>query len=111
MHGAHSGGCHDPGQANEPRHVRDTRPRPADRLFHPGRRLALAERENGRAYLATKVGDLAVQLEKGDHARCAKIAFQVAPGTDFDDIRRGIEAEGVRCQARNDADPRRAARW
>jgi catechol 2,3-dioxygenase-like lactoylglutathione lyase family enzyme len=67
--------------------------------------LALAERENGRAYLATKVGDLAVQLEKGDHARCAKIAFQVAPDTEFDDIRRGLEAEGVRCEPRNDACP------
>jgi catechol 2,3-dioxygenase-like lactoylglutathione lyase family enzyme len=67
--------------------------------------LALAERENGRAYLATKVGDLAVQLEKGDRAQCAKIAFQVAPDTEFDDIRRGLEAEGVRCQPRNDAIP------
>ena len=67
--------------------------------------LALAERENGRAYLATKVGDLAVQLEKGDQAQCAKIAFQVAPDADMDEIRRGIEAEGVRCQPRNDAIP------
>ena len=67
--------------------------------------LALAERENGRAYLATKLGDLAVQLEKGDHARCARLAFQVAPDTEFDDIRRGIEAEGMRCQTRNDPSP------
>jgi catechol 2,3-dioxygenase-like lactoylglutathione lyase family enzyme len=67
--------------------------------------LALAERENGRAYLATKVGDLAVQLVKGDHSRCAKIAFQAAPGTSIEDIRRGIEAEGVRCETRNDATP------
>lgn len=67
--------------------------------------LALAERENGRAYLATKVGDLAVQLEKGDRAHCAKIAFQVAPDTEFDDIRRGLAAEGVRSEPRNDAIP------
>ena len=67
--------------------------------------LALVERENGRAYLATKVGDLAVQLAKGDHARCARIAFQVAPDTEFDDIRRGLEAEGVRCQVQNDPSP------
>jgi catechol 2,3-dioxygenase-like lactoylglutathione lyase family enzyme len=67
--------------------------------------LALAERENGRAFLATKVGDLAVTLEKGDHARCAKIAFQVAPGTSIEDVRRGIEAEGVRCETRNDPTP------
>jgi len=67
--------------------------------------LVLAERENGRAYLSTKVGDLVVQLEKGDHAHCAKIAMQVAPETPFDDIRKGLEAEGVRCQPRNDAIP------
>jgi catechol 2,3-dioxygenase-like lactoylglutathione lyase family enzyme len=67
--------------------------------------LALVERENGRAYLATKVGDLAVQLEKADQARCARIAFQVAPESEFDDIRRGLEAEGVRCQPRNDPSP------
>ena len=67
--------------------------------------LVLAERENGRAFLATKVGDLVVQLEKGDHARCARLAFQVAPDTEFDDIRRGVEAEGVRCEMRNDPTP------
>ena len=67
--------------------------------------LVLAEREKDRAFLATKVGDLAIQLEKGDHARCARIAFQVAPDTEFDDIRRGVEAEGLRCEARNDPSP------
>jgi catechol 2,3-dioxygenase-like lactoylglutathione lyase family enzyme len=67
--------------------------------------LVLAERENGRAYLATKLGDLVVQLEKGDHARCVRLAFQVSPETEFDDIRRGIEAEGLRCQTRNDPSP------
>src|SRR5579862_1354708 len=64
--------------------------------------LVLAERENGRAYLATKLGDLVVQLESGGQARCARLAFQVAPETDFNDIRGGIEAEGLRCDARND---------
>ena len=72
--------------------------------------LALAERENGRAFLATKLGDLAVQLEKGEHARCSRLAFQVAPETEFDDIRRGIEAEGMRCQTRNDPTPESRAR-
>src|ERR1700757_4171187 len=48
--------------------------------------LVLAERENGRAYLATKLGDLVVQLEKGGEARCARLAFQ-APDGALDDIR------------------------
>jgi catechol 2,3-dioxygenase-like lactoylglutathione lyase family enzyme len=67
--------------------------------------LTIAARENGRAHLATKVGDLAVQLEKGSQAKCARIAFQVDPQTPFDDIRKGIEAEGVRCEVKNDAAP------
>lgn len=67
--------------------------------------LVVAERENGHAYLATKLGDLAVQLETGERAQCSRLAFQVAPGTDFKDIRSGIEAEGLRCEARNDPAP------
>ena len=67
--------------------------------------LVLAERENGRAYLATKLGDLVVQLETGEQARCRRLAFQVAPDLDFNDIRSGIEAEGLRCQSRNDPAP------
>jgi catechol 2,3-dioxygenase-like lactoylglutathione lyase family enzyme len=67
--------------------------------------LAPAGRENGRAYFATKVGDLAVQLEKGSAARCARIAFQVDPQTDFADIRKGLEAEGVTPKERNDSAP------
>src|SRR5262245_21795592 len=64
--------------------------------------LVLAERENGRAYLATKVGDLAVQLEQGDASRCARLAFQAAPGSDIDALRKSVEAEGLRCEMRND---------
>lgn len=67
--------------------------------------LVLAERVNGRAYLATKLGDLVVQLEKGETSRCARLALQVAPETDFNDIRKGIEAENLRCETRNDTSP------
>ena len=67
--------------------------------------LAVAARENGRAHLATKVGDLVVQLDKGSAARCTKLSFQVDPDTAFGDIRKGLEAEGVRCEARNDSAP------
>jgi catechol 2,3-dioxygenase-like lactoylglutathione lyase family enzyme len=67
--------------------------------------LVLAGRENGRAFLATKVGDLVVQLEEGDASRCARLAFQAAPDADLDELRRGIEAENLRCEMRNDASP------
>jgi catechol 2,3-dioxygenase-like lactoylglutathione lyase family enzyme len=67
--------------------------------------LVLAERVNGRVYLATKLGHLVVQLEAGNAARCARLAFQVDPETDFKDIQKGVEAEGLRCQSRNDPAP------
>jgi len=67
--------------------------------------LPLAQRENGRAFLTTRQGDLAVTLEKAAEARCAGLSFQVAPETPVDDIRRGLEAEGLRCELRNDPSP------
>jgi catechol 2,3-dioxygenase-like lactoylglutathione lyase family enzyme len=67
--------------------------------------LVPAERQNGRAFLATKLGDLAVVLEKGTEAKCARISFQAAAATDFDHLRRGLEAEGVRCDMRSDPCP------
>jgi catechol 2,3-dioxygenase-like lactoylglutathione lyase family enzyme len=67
--------------------------------------LQEAGRENGHVYLATKVGDLAVKLEKAGEARCAKIAFQVDPKTDLADIRKGLEAEGVKPKESNDVAP------
>ena len=47
--------------------------------------LQEAGRENGTAFLATKVGDIVVRVEKGSEARCARIAFQVDPATDLGD--------------------------
>jgi len=67
--------------------------------------LLLAERVNGRAFLATKVGDLAVVLEQGERARCAGLAFQVAPETELADMQRGLERENLRGEARHDPAP------
>ena len=41
--------------------------------------LVVAAREKDRALLATKLGQLVVQLKRADEPRCAKLAFQVAP--------------------------------
>src|SRR3979409_918492 len=67
--------------------------------------LVLAERDGMRAYLATRVGDLAVQREKGDASRCSRLSFQAAPGTDFGELRRGLAAEGLRCELRGEPNP------
>ena len=39
--------------------------------------LVLAEREKGRAFLATKTGVLVVQLEQSDRAHCSRLSFEV----------------------------------
>ena len=65
--------------------------------------LTVAARENGRAQMATKVGDLVVTLAKADQARCAGLSFQVDPDTEFGDIKKGLEAEGVRCETGSQA--------
>jgi catechol 2,3-dioxygenase-like lactoylglutathione lyase family enzyme len=67
--------------------------------------LALAHRENGRAFLVTKLGDLAVQLERGEASRCTGLAFQAAPDSDFAAMRRTLDAEGIACDLRNDPCP------
>ena len=67
--------------------------------------LVLAERENGRAYLATKLGDLVVQLETASKHAVADWHSRSRRRLDFNDIRSGIEAEGLRCQSRNDPAP------
>src|SRR5260370_38271273 len=67
--------------------------------------LVPAEKANGRAYLATRGGDLVVQLEKRSEARCARTSFQAAPETDFNQLRPGLEAEARRCEPRDDPSP------
>ena len=67
--------------------------------------LQEAGRENGTAFLATKVGDIVLRVKKGSEARCARIAFQVDPASDLADIRKGLEAEGIKPKASTDATP------
>ncbi len=67
--------------------------------------LVLAEREKDRAFLTTKIGQLAVELNKGDAERCAMLSFEVAPDCDFGVLARELEQEGVRSELRNDSVP------
>jgi catechol 2,3-dioxygenase-like lactoylglutathione lyase family enzyme len=67
--------------------------------------LILAERENGRAFLASKVGQLAVELDHGEAERCAALSFEVAPETDFAAVARELEKDGIKAELRNDSVP------
>jgi catechol 2,3-dioxygenase-like lactoylglutathione lyase family enzyme len=67
--------------------------------------LVLAEREPGRAFLASKTGLLTVALEQAEHARCTRLSFEVAPGSDFAALAKNLAAEGITSELRNDAVP------
>ena len=45
--------------------------------------LTLAEREPGRAFLATKIGQVVVELNEASNAQCTGLSFEVAPDSDF----------------------------
>ena len=67
--------------------------------------LVLAEREKDRAFLATKIGQLVIELNKADRAHCIKLAFEVAPNSDFGELARELSKDGVRSELRNDSIP------
>jgi catechol 2,3-dioxygenase-like lactoylglutathione lyase family enzyme len=67
--------------------------------------LVVAEREKDRAFLATKIGQLVIELNKADRAHCIKLAFEVAPNSDFGELARELSKDGVRSELRNDSIP------
>jgi catechol 2,3-dioxygenase-like lactoylglutathione lyase family enzyme len=67
--------------------------------------LVLAAKEGSRAFLATKLGQLVVELTQADAPRCTKLSFEVAPGTDFHEAQRDLAAIGVDSELRGDAAP------
>src|SRR4029078_7331132 len=58
--------------------------------------LIVAEREKDRAFLASKVGPPAIQLNNADRAHCIKLSFEVAPNSDFGELARELSKDGVR---------------
>jgi catechol 2,3-dioxygenase-like lactoylglutathione lyase family enzyme len=67
--------------------------------------LTLAAQEKDHAYLGSKVGHLAVQLDRAAAPRCSKLSFEVAPDTDFAAVMRELSAEGIKSEMRTDAIP------
>jgi catechol 2,3-dioxygenase-like lactoylglutathione lyase family enzyme len=67
--------------------------------------LVLANQEKNRAFLATKVGQLVVELQQAETAACTKLSFEVAPDTNFKDLSRQLSNEGIRSELRSDSLP------
>jgi catechol 2,3-dioxygenase-like lactoylglutathione lyase family enzyme len=67
--------------------------------------LVLVAREKNRAFLATKIGQLIVELDRGDQPRCIKLAFEVSPNADFNELARELAKDGIRSEQRSDGLP------
>jgi catechol 2,3-dioxygenase-like lactoylglutathione lyase family enzyme len=67
--------------------------------------LSLAGRDGKRAFLATRTGQLAVELQQGSQSKCLKLAFEVPSAAEFVDIRRELQTHGVASEERNDSVP------
>jgi len=67
--------------------------------------LSLVGRERDRAFLATRSGQLAVELTRGPRAQCLKLSFEVPASADFAEIRRELQSHGVASEERSDSVP------
>jgi catechol-2,3-dioxygenase len=57
--------------------------------------LTLTERDKRRAFLSTPLGQQAVVLERSNHARCMKIAFEVDAANDLTAIAKALSAKNI----------------
>ena len=67
--------------------------------------LVLIGREKGRAFFATKVGQLAIELQEAAQPRCSRLSFEVAPNADLTDLQKNLAGHGVPSQLRSDSIP------
>jgi catechol-2,3-dioxygenase len=61
--------------------------------------LSLAGREDKRAFLATKIGQLAIELHQGTQARCSKLSFEVRSRCRLRRLRRELQKHGVAAES------------
>jgi catechol 2,3-dioxygenase-like lactoylglutathione lyase family enzyme len=67
--------------------------------------LVLISRNRDQAFLSTRMGQLAVELNRGAQARCTKLAFEIAPDCDFVDAARQLSQHGLKPEQRSDSTP------
>ena len=66
--------------------------------------LSLVGREKDAVYL-TSVHDHSVVLRQGSEARCARIAFQIAPEDDLNAFEKQIAGHGIKTERKKDPEP------
>ncbi len=72
-----------------------------------GFRLADRSKDRGkdRAILTTRLGEEVLVLEAGASARCSKLAFQLGPNDDLEEVAAQLLPKGIRCEPRRDVTP------
>jgi catechol 2,3-dioxygenase-like lactoylglutathione lyase family enzyme len=67
--------------------------------------LQLIERDKTSAFLATREGLETICLEKGDKPELARLAFQVAPGSDLKELSARLGKAGIESERRSGISP------
>ena len=57
------------------------------------------------AYLVTRVGQIALHLQKGATTRCTRVSFQIAPKVQIAELQAKLKSVGVESDLRSDAVP------
>ena len=65
--------------------------------------LSLVAREANRAFLATRTGQLAIELTKASRPACTKLSFEVPAHADFAGISRELQSHGVASEERSNS--------
>ncbi len=67
--------------------------------------LSVIERGRDRAFLASKQGLEAIELVRGEPGHLTRLSFQIAPGTDLNDVVRQLREKGIKCERRTGISP------
>ncbi len=67
--------------------------------------LRVIAREKDRVFLACRTGLEAIALERGSEVALKRLAFQVAPGSDFSSLARELEKFGIKSERRSGISP------
>jgi catechol 2,3-dioxygenase-like lactoylglutathione lyase family enzyme len=67
--------------------------------------LVEISRDANGAWLATKLGQLAIALVKGVEPSCTRMSFEVAPNVDLAEAAKTLAAKGVKAEVRRDPFP------
>ena len=67
--------------------------------------LSVVDKTKDRVFLASKQGLEAIELVRGKPNELTRLSFQIAPGTDLNDVVKELGAMGIKAERRKDVSP------